>query len=223
MSVLSSSGDGTRVLFEQRGAAIRLFGQDVAASRLSNGVAIPNTPPEYAELVYHDWAQTFHTAALRETDGHPDVEVAQEERRLLKADEIEHLRAVSFSLTVQMDKSLKEAFRSFKGASTTRNSAGVTILQSDTCSAFWEALARYNINMGATRATVTGGERWDAFFSGLQDGANDVAEAVGRTAANVLRSAGEAVGAGAGGFFDSLGVLNTVLVVGLGYAIVRFT
>jgi hypothetical protein len=225
MSVISNSSDASRLLFDQRDAALRLFGQDAAATRLSQNAPRPNTPPEYARLVYHDWAQTFHAAVQREMEGSELVDDARAEKRLLNAEEVEHLRSADppFRLSINMNAALGRAFNAFNGATTTRNSAGVTILTSDRCSSFWEQMSTYTINMVAVRAIVTAGERWDAFFSGLQDGANNVADAVGRTAANVMKSAGEALGAGAGGFLDSLGAINAILVVGVGYAILRFT
>lgn len=229
MTTLTTSSDFQRVRGQQLQSALDLFGKDPDASSILVGGARsvrPYTPQVYADLVWNDWAQTFHTAALREADSGSAgattkviLSRARDEKRIPSASEMTLLKGDvggSMPLTVKMVQAINRAESAVNGA--TRNSpAGVKVLSGQGCANFWDAIAEYGINAGATRAVVTSGERWNAFFDGLTDATEKIGDAVGRAAANVARQAGRVIGAAGSGFFGELGVVDTLILVGAGF------
>lgn len=239
MATLTTSSDFQRVLQQQLQSALDLFGKDNEASsivvgRSSTGVGgstklRPYTPPEYADLVLNDWAGTFHAAAAKEADGlRADFIVttllkkARDGKRMPSDEEMALIRARNpLPLTQKMRDSVIRAMNAVHGA-TRKSPAGIKVLNPQSCSAFWESINEYTINCGATRAVVTSGERWDAFFDGLKSGFENVGDAIGESAAKVLRTAGRTVGAGVGGFFGELGIVESAIFIGGGFLIYRF-
>jgi hypothetical protein len=228
MARLTSSSDFQRELFRQRDAAVALFGQDSEASAIARAVR-PYTPPEYAELVYHDWGQTFHALVAREADSERSlggissevIRRAREEKRTFTEQEASLIHADSgMPLSLAMSRALNKAFAASRG-STRVNEFDVTCLSGQTCHVFWDELDTYGINAGAVRASVTSGERWSTLVGALQDNAERAAEFIGEAAAKTLRETGRALGSGVGGFFGELGVVDSAILIGAGYLAFR--
>lgn len=231
MATLTISSDFVRVRNEQMTSAQDLFGRDPEASAIVLGGAAkvrPYTPPDYARLVYADWGATFHTAVAREAssaglDLIPQhlLNVAKQQNRLPNDEEMNIIRSTSsMPLTVSMRNALIRADSASRGPTRT-SPARVQVLTPSACAQFWDAIGEYGINCGATRAVVTSGERWNAFFDGLSDATDNLADGIGRAAAKAARTAGEAIGAGASGFFSELGVVETVLLFGAGFVALK--
>lgn len=232
MSVLRSSSDFQAELFDQRDTAVALFGQDPEASSLA-GASRPFTPPEYADLLSHDWGQTYYPLVETEIDsvdtlfgglsGETIIMIRQAKAQLRTLNESELARIAAdepLPLTASMTRALNRAFQAVNGP-TRVNSAGVPCLTGAGCATFWDQMATFGINAGAVRASVTSGERWRVFRDAIPQGLENVADQIGAAAAKALREAGRSVGAGAHGFFEELGVVDSAILVGGGLLLFR--
>lgn len=221
--------DFMAIRLQQMSAAADLYGRDAQATAASSGESIPWTPPSYAELVYNDWGDIYHEAALQAVDKEGDsiftrgiVEEAQSRKLTLSDYDLETIgrhedQGVAWRDLKTITFAMRTAYDSFH-QSTRGNPAGVKCLNANSASKFWrEGIGYFAATAGLLRVLREPESRWSRFRVEIEGYLEDVGDATGRVAANVLATGGRALGSGVSGFFGELGIVNSVIFLGAGY------
>jgi hypothetical protein len=206
---------------EQRAEMLDLLGDDFIASDIAGGVQLPFTPPEYAQAVWTIWGDSYFPTIERQLDGTLGEAVVQDAKtddrlltdsELVLVDAFDNLGLVR-SLTVAMRGALSAAL-----GATEEGPHGGDVLTPETNARYWDSIDTVANMVTVANASQT---RWEHFVNTLRavpDTLEKLGDSIGRASAKVAETAGRTLGAGAGGFFDELGIAGTVIMLGAGFA-----
>lgn len=210
----------------QRKRALDLYGQDEFASAIEpRGSLIPKTSAPYALEVARSWMAMAPPCVEKAIEGSSAgalVKVAA--YRALEALKVGNLAPeaeVKFigqevPLAADILRSLGGMFFGIASANSFpfsfTSDGGHPVMAPTATRLFWDSCGRVAIACGGTDASVTADERWEAFVEGAREGAINASRVAGEVAGKIAATAGQALGAGVGGFFGELGVVNVVIV-----------